>query len=419
MTPRSPRPWTVYARQFAVTTNGRCLELAADTCDDQGIAAFLRHPDLRENRQVHPSVFTPLVDQLIVADRLDEACMVRILGFRFVALAMAELETYDSQHREFIQTTCTDLAKESEDFGYLECQALFVGLLATGAARVRQYDESFVLFKKAIALSRQIVASGTRCYTTLLAGLLGNFGNALRFAGCHAEAIRALTEAVELRRHHPGHDAELDERHLASALSALAAGFTAEKRFREAEKLLVEAASIHRQLPLDKLNARRAFAGTLSNLALLYTEQRRFHAARQASEEALAIRRALATEMPEAHLADLASTLSNLGMLLDDLRDFNGAVEALREAVAIRRSLAQAQPSVFNPDLATSLNNLGNVLQITGDAGDMRAAFVAYMEALEIRRHLAEENPELHGTTVAQTLGNIAALRSAAMFPRV
>jgi len=189
MISRPRGPWTVHARQFAVTTNGRCLELAAETCDDQGIAAFLKNPDLRENRQVHPSEFTPLVGKHIAADRIDEACMVRILGFRFVALAMAELETYDSQHREFIQTTCTDLAKESEAVGYLECQALFVGLLATGAAKIRQDTASFVLFKQAIAIARQLLASGAWFYTTLLAGLLGNFGNALRFAGRHTESI--------------------------------------------------------------------------------------------------------------------------------------------------------------------------------------------------------------------------------------
>jgi len=397
-----------------VVTDHYCLDLAVSSCDDEDVVRFLKHPDLQENRQVHPSVFKPVFEHLVGEDRTAEACMVRILGLRFVALAMAELETYDAKHREFIEATCADLAKESAAVGYPECQALFVGLLATGAAKLRKDEESFVLFRQAISIARQLIASGTRCYKTLLAGLLGNYGNALRFAGRHTEAIHALTEAVELRRQRPGHDAELDRRHLASALSDLAAGFVAEKRFREAETLLVEATGIHRQLPLNKLKARRALAGALSNLALLYTEQRRFHAATEVTEEALSIRRALAAEMPDAHLADLGTTLSNLGMLLDDLRDFNGAANALREAIAIRRSLAQAQPSVFNADLAKTLNNLGNVLAMTETASDLRAAFAAYTEALDIRRRLAAENPELHGSAVAQTLGNIAALRLSA-----
>lgn len=411
MTSPAPQPWVAYARQFAVTTNRRCLELAAASCDDQDIVTFLRHPDVQEDRQVHPSIFTPLVGQLVATDRFEEACIIRILGFRFVALAMAELETYDSKHREFIEATCADLAKESAAFGYLECEALFVGLLATGAAKLRRETESFDLFDQAISIARQLVGSGTQCYATLLAGLLGNFGNALRFAGRQRDAIQALSESVAIRRQCPGHNPERDQRSLSSALSDLAAGFAADKRFREAEKLLVEAAAIHRRLPLDKLKAREAFAGTLSNLALLYTEQRRFHAARQVSEETLSIRRVLATEMPEAYQADLAATMSNLGMLLDDLRDFNGAVEYLREAVTIRRSLAQTQPLVFDPDLATSLNNLGNVLQMTGSATDTRAAFAAYTEALNIRRRLAAKRPDLHGPAVVQTLGNIAALR--------
>lgn len=219
MSPLTKPIWVAHAREFAVTTNGRSLALAAASCDERDIVTFLQHSDVKEHRQIHPSVFTPIVNRLIAVGRLDEACVIRILGFRFVASAMAELETYDGQLREFIEATCADLAKESAACDYPECHALFLGLLATGAAKLRRDAGSFALFDQAILLARELVGAGAHCYAPLLAGLLSNLGNALRFAGRHRDAIHALSESVTIRRRCSGHDAEQDQRHLASALS--------------------------------------------------------------------------------------------------------------------------------------------------------------------------------------------------------
>jgi tetratricopeptide (TPR) repeat protein len=403
--------WIQNARRFIVTSEEGCLEQAISLCNDQDIARFLSDPDLRANRQLHPSRFEALVDRLLVEGRVADASVVNWLGYRFVALAVSELETYGDEHQAFIHRTCAALAEQSTKLGFTECQALFVGLLATGAAKLRKDDQCFALFDQAIGLARQLVASGGHEYAQLLAGLLSNFGNALRFAGRHGDAIMALTESVSILRQLSAQDSNRHLEHLASSLSNLAAALGADKRFHEVEGPLVEAASIQRRLAREKPKLRRALAGTLSNLAFLHIEQRRYREARTIVQETLAIRRALSAELPEVHLPDLAATLNNFGMLLGDLRDYSGAIHMLHETISIRRGLARKQPSVFEPDLAATLNNLGNTLVLSGSSSDMNDGLAAYSEALEIRRRLASQDPRLYEPTLAQTLGNLAALR--------
>lgn len=405
------KTWVEHARHFIVTSDEESIETAVAVCEDKEVAQFLCDPDFRANRQIRPARFEAIMERLVAEDRVAEASIVNWVGYRFVALAMHELETYDRERQAFIERTCAALADQSAQLGFSECHALFVGLLATGAAKLRRDAESFTLFERAIATARQIVESGKHEYAQLLAGLLSNYGNALRFAGRNADAITTLTESVAIRRQLSTQDLKRHQAHLASSLSNLAAALGADKQFRSVEPLLVEAANIQRRLAGENPKVRRALAGTLSNLAFLYIEQRRFPDAREVSEETLVIRRALAAELPEVHLPDLAATLNNFGMLLDDLRDYSGAIKTLHEAVSIRRALAQDQPTVFEAELATSLNNLGNALMVTDTPSDKNGAFAAYNEALEIRRRLASHDPQLHESAVAQTLGNLAALR--------
>ncbi len=403
--------WIENARSFIATSNEENLAQAIRLCSDQDVARFLSDPDIRANRQLHPSRFEALVDRLLAEGRVAEASVVNWLGYRFVALAMAELETYGGEHQAFIQRTCAALAEQSTKLGFTECQALFIGLLATGAAKLREDDRSFALFEQAVGLARQLVAAGGHEYEQLLAGLLSNLGNALRFAGRNGDAIAALTESVSIRRRLSVQDSNRHLEHLASSLSNLAAALGSDKRFCEVEALLAEAAGIQRRLVMEKPKLRRALAGTLSNLAFLHIEQRRYREAQEMLQETLAIRRALSAELPEVHLPDLAATVNNFGMLLSDLRDYSGAIQMLQEAISIRRSLAGKQPSVFEPDLAATLNNLGNTLVLSGNSSDVNDGLAAYGEALQIRRRLASQDPRLYEPALAQTLGNLAALR--------
>ena len=407
--------WIQHARRYVATGDQQHLDRAITVCTDTEVVTFLRNPDLQARRQVNPSHFEALVDRLIADDRRAEACVVNLLGFRFVASAMFELETYDAERRGFIERTCTALARQCASLGFPECEALFTGLWATGAAKLRRDAESFGLFDGAIRQARSLVEDDADLHSHLLAGLLSNYGNALRVAGKTREAASALKESVDIRRRLAQQTSDRYRAALASTLSNLAAVYAAERRYRDAEPLLTEAIAIQHDLKdAGTTKERRSLAGTLSNLALLYTEQRRFHAARQVSEEALRIRRELAATESEAHLPDVAATLSNLGMLLDDLREYGAAVAHLQEAVAIRRRLAEDQPTVFEADLATSLNNLANSLLMTSESHDIHSAFAAYNEALEIRRRLARCNEAIYEPAVAQTLGNIAGLRRTA-----
>lgn len=403
-------PWANHIRQFIVTSDERCLDKAISSCNDQEIADFLNDPAVRANKQIPPARFEAIVVSLLSQDRAVEASLVNWVGNRYIALAMAELETYDPEHQAFIQKTSTSLAQQSDKLGFTECQALFTGLLATGAAKLRKDGESFALFERAIGLARQVVQSGAHEYVQLLAGLLSNFGNALRFAGKNSDAVAALSESLAIRRELAAKNPTRHLDHLASSLSNLAAALGADKRFRDIEALLLEAATIQRSLT-ERPKGRRALAGTLSNLAFLYVEQRRYRKAHEVFKETIAIRRALSAELPEVHLPDLAATLNNFGTLLGDLRDYNGAIHALQEAVAIRRKLAQSQPTVYEADLATSLNNLGNNLVLSGSPADLTDGSAAYTEALNIRRRLASHDSRLYEPALAQTLGNLAALR--------
>lgn len=405
--------WAEHARRFIVTSEKEHLQRALGLCTDATIASFLDHPDLWANRQIQPSIFERIVEKCISEGREAEGIVVNLLGFRFVALAMQEVETYDHKHQAFIEATCLTLTEQSSAQGFQECEALFLGSLATGESKLRKYHDSYSHFEQALSVAREVVANEGDIFGRLLAGLLHNYGNALRFAGHFASAQKRLTESLSICRRLTDNKGSQLEGQLASTLSDLSAAFQVEGRFNEAEPILREAVAIQQHVIStgSTRKERRSFAGMLSNLTLLYTEQRRFNAARKTCDESLRIRRQLASEDPEADTADLAATLSNLGILLHDLREYASAISILREAVAIRRSLAKDRPEVFGPDLATSLNSLANSLLVTDSSNDIHEAFAAYSEALEIRRRLSDENPQLSEGLVAQTLGNLAALR--------
>ena len=178
------------------------------------------------------------------------------------------------------------------------------------------------------------------------AWLLNNLSNDLYFAGDSEGALRAIQEAVEIRRRLAATNPARFESYLATSLNNMS----------------------------SCLSATGDTPGALN-----------------AIQEAVEIYRRLATANPARFDPDLAMSLNNLSNCLSATGDTPGALKAIQEAVEIYRRLATANPARFDPDLATSLGALGTVLRITGE---FERAAESFTEGIELVRPYAEQWPE-------------------------
>ncbi|AEM88595.1 tetratricopeptide repeat protein [Streptomyces violaceusniger] len=238
------------------------------------------------------------------------------------------------------------------------------------------------------------------------ASSLNDLSNRLGDLGRWEEALKAIEEAVEIRRGLARDRPDAFRPELAMSLNNLAVRLGKLGRWEEALKAIEEAVQVYRGLARDRPDAfRPELAMSLNNLAVRLGKLGRQEEALKAIEEAVQVYRGLARDRPDAFRPELAMSLNNLAVRLGKLGRQEEALKAIEEAVQVYRGLARDRPDAFRPELAMSLNNLAVRL---GDLGRQEEALKAIEEAVEIRRGLARDRPDAFRPDLASSSNNLA-----------
>ncbi|MEZ7132641.1 tetratricopeptide repeat protein [Nonomuraea sp. AD125B] len=266
-------------------------------------------------------------------------------------------------------------------------------------------EASFALAEWAAQLTNRLLAA-FRAQNDLsgLAQSLNNQSVRLGVLGRHEEALEAITEAVDIRRHlaEARPDAFLPD--LAMSLNNQSADLGALGRREEALEAITEAVDIRRRLAEARPDAFLPdLAMSLNNQANRLGDLGQHEKALEAITEAVRTYRHLTEARPDAFLPHLAGSLNNQANRLGDLGQHEKALEAITEAVRTYRHLTEARPDAFLPDLAGSLNNQSTDL---GALGRHEEALEAITEAVDIRRRLAEARPDAFLPDLAMSLNN-------------
>ncbi|XGV97029.1 MAG: tetratricopeptide repeat protein [Leptolyngbya sp. BL-A-14] len=182
------------------------------------------------------------------------------------------------------------------------------------------------------------------------------------------------------------------ETDVAVDLAWLAALYTAQGRYTQAEPLYTRARTIYEhQLGADHPDV----AKSLNNLANLYRAQGRYEEAEPLYVQALKIgEQQLGSDHP-----DVATRLNNLANLYRAQGRYREAEPLFQRALEI----GEQQLGADHPDVATRLNNLANLYRAQGR---YREAESLYVQALEIgEQQLGADHPD-----VATRLNNLAGL---------
>ncbi|MDQ6777052.1 MAG: tetratricopeptide repeat protein [Actinomycetota bacterium] len=254
-------------------------------------------------------------------------------------------------------------------------------------------EDALTAIEEAVEIYREL-ASDARPDTFLpkLAMSLSNQSNRLSELARREDALKAIEEAVEIWRGlasaRPGAFRQASALvELATALSNQSGSLSGLGRREDALKAIEEAIEIRRELAAAQPDAalqarlRADLATALNNQAGWLSDLRRRDEALTAIEEAVEIRRELAETEPDAFLADLATALGNESSRLVDVARREDALAASEERVEILRGLEAARPDAFRPDLTTALSNQADRLS---ELGRRKPALKTIEEALSL-----------------------------------
>jgi len=271
--------------------------------------------------------------------------------------------------------------------------------------------EALPVTEEAVALYRQLAASGPERYRPDLAAALTSLGLRLSDVGRPIEALAVTEESVAIRRELAAANADRYRPGLARSLDSLGVRLSELKRSASALTVEHEAVAIYRELAAASPHRYRPdLASALIDLGVALSALGRLAEALTVTEEAVSMYRELAAAWPDRYWPDLARSLSRLGVRLSDLGHSRAALPAAEEAMAMYRDLAAVSPDRYRPELARSLTNAG----VTYSAlGRLAEALPVTEEAVAIRRELAAASPERYRVNLAKSLNNLGVKLSA------
>lgn len=242
--------------------------------------------------------------------------------------------------------------------------------------------------REALDAGRERIFEGLEGEPELRAELLHTMARAYQSLGLYEDAASLFTEAVELRREHPGKEHSL----LAESLHGLAGAKQALGDEQATAALLREALAIQRT---EQNVDHPEYAKGLNNLAIHLEDRGDLEEAERLHREALALKRKqLAPEDPE-----IAVSLHNLAGVLSLQGDHAEAETLFRRALPIRRR----HHGRISPEVARTLNSLATVVEARGNLDEAEGL---YRESLAIRRELY---PDRH-PGLAVSLSNLGLL---------
>jgi tetratricopeptide (TPR) repeat protein len=404
-----PLQWVLYARRFIATGEHDFLDQAIDACEDIAVRRLLCCRELREERQVPPDLFQPLVKSLRLQNSEEEAVMVEILGLHMLGMLAESPELLQPEMREYVRSVCNYLACASEDASFIECEALYAVVLGTYAMKGHDWQKAEYLLSKSVGLWRVEATADPTRYRPRLAEALVSLGYVLSDLKRFNEASLAINEALAIDRERASSESIDGRHHMVISLLALGTSLHADHHLKESRAAFEEALDILRELATKKSCAYQSdLAIILNNLGAVLMEENNLNEAENVYKEALQIRRALAKSGEPTCRSNVATTLSNLGNLLQEVQGrFEDASKAYQEALAIRRSVAAIEGRSFCPRVAAALCNYALLLE---KQGQMKDAVAARREAVETYRQLVTNRESVFQPDLVRSINGLAGL---------
>ena len=285
-------------------------------------------------------------------------------------------------------------------------RATYMNNLSNRLSEVGDREGALKAIREAVEIRRGLPEENKAAINPGLAGSLNNLSGCLFGVGDRGGALDAAREAVGIYRGLVEGNAEVFKSDLAMSLSNLSNRLSEVGDRGGALDAIRESVEIRCGLAEGNAAAFNPdLAASLNNLSNRLFEVGDRGGALDAVREAVGIYRGPAKGNMEAFKPDLAMSLSNLSNRLSEMGDRDGALDAAREAVEIRRGLAEENAAAFTPVLASSLNDLSIMLSGLGDRG---SALKVAQESVEIRRGLVEENPAAFNSVLAGSLSNLS-----------
>ena len=319
-------------------------------------------------------------------------------------------DSIPSRHSYLRGLAVTAMSRDQEKDMTPTERATYMNNLSNRLSEVGDREGALKAIREAVEIRRGLPEENKTAINPGLAGSLNNLSGCLFGVGDRGGALDAAREAVGIYRGLVEGNAEVFKSDLAMSLSNLSNRLSEVGDHEGALKAIREAVEIRCGLAEGNTAAFNPdLAGSLSNLSNRLFGVGDRGGALDAAREAVGIYRGLAEGNAEVFKSDLAASLSNLSNRLFEVGDRGGALKAVREAVGIYRGLAEGNVEAFKPDLARSLNNLSIVLS---GVGDREGALDAAREAVEIRRGLAAENAAAFTPVLASSLNDLSVILS-------
>ena len=315
-------------------------------------------------------------------------------------------DSIPSRHSYLRGLAVTAMSRDQEKDMTPTERATYMNNLSNRLSEVGDREGALKAIREAVEIRRGLPEENKTAINPGLAGSLNNLSGCLFGVGDRGGALDAAREAVGIYRGLVEGNAEVFKSDLAMSLSNLSNRLSEVGDHEGALKAIREAVEIRCGLAEGNTAAFNPdLAGSLSNLSNRLFGVGDRGGALDAAREAVGIYRGLAEGNAEVFKSDLAASLSNLSNRLFEVGDRGGALKAIREAVGIYRRLADGNVKAFKPDLARSLNNLSIVLSGVGDRG---GALDVIWEAVGIYRGLAEGNVKAFKPDLAMSLSNLS-----------
>ena len=315
-------------------------------------------------------------------------------------------DSIPSRHSYLRGLAVTAMSRDQEKDMTPTERATYMNNLSNRLSEVGDREGALKAIREAVEIRRGLPEENKTAINPGLAGSLNNLSGCLFGVGDRGGALDAAREAVGIYRGLVEGNAEVFKSDLAMSLSNLSNRLSEVGDHEGALKAIREAVEIRCGLAEGNTAAFNPdLAGSLSNLSNRLFGVGDRGGALDAAREAVGIYRGLAEGNAEVFKSDLAASLSNLSNRLFEVGDRGGALKAIREAVGIYRRLAEGNVKAFKPDLARSLNNLSIVLSGVGDRG---GALDVIWEAVGIYRGLAEGNVKAFKPDLAMSLSNLS-----------
>jgi tetratricopeptide (TPR) repeat protein len=301
-------------------------------------------------------------------------------GLPFETVALREVGA-------LVEGRIVELALQNPDEDQELC-ALSLSKLAVRLGALGKTQEALASAEKATALYRALGPADPN--GNGLATVLSNLAQFHCMAGQWKQGAEAAEEAVTLNRARK-EEGTAERAKLATSLNSLARAYRGLGRLPDALKAASEARDLRRLLAAeDPETFNSSLAKSLISVAILLGNTGEMEQALIAAEQSVDLYRMLAASQPDAFHPDFALALHTVANLLQNLGRNEEALDAAVEALKLRRTLAAKRPDAFNSALAVSLGGVASLLR----ANEQNEAALQHVdEAIRLLRELAAATP--------------------------